>query len=199
MPSVLKALSALESEGEEDLSCSASQSPMSPLSPVDTNPHDFLGVDLVVSRRAINCLSIVLCGGFSREEQVAPLSLVVPLLRRRRPGEAGDRDVVHCSQLLAWINSHLCLNDVVYPSLSLAQHPHPSRTSTLTALTQDHPPEIASSGAGEASPLPVSPPVRVLEGLSTLSAARPTVLVDFHSSTYMLVATSGPIPRKVQL
>ena len=183
MPAILRALS-LENSAEEDLiSQDASQ--------------DFLGVDLMVSRRAVNALGIIICGGYSREEQVVPLSSLVPLWRSRKAISSDisdEREFLHCAVFLNWFNNHLCVNDVVYPSLSFQTY-----QARSSALLNDNPPEIHSNTL-ENSPvasLPVAPPIRVLESLSTLSSSRPTVLHDFHSSTYIHAVTSGPIPRKM--
>lgn len=117
------------------------------------------------------------------------------------------------AHFLSWFNSHLCVNEVIYPSMHLQSSPltssrAPSGIINMNALLNDNPPEIppsdvshssltsSSSATASSMTLPVSPPMRVLESLSTLSASRPTVLHDFHSSTYLHIVTAGPIPRK---
>lgn len=183
MPAILRALSMENSTEDEVLSSDTS--------------HDFIGLDLMISRRAVNALGVIICGGYSREEQVVPLSSLVPLWRSKKTivsDISDEREFIHCAVFLNWFNSHICVNDVIYPTLSFQSY-----QARSSALLNDNPPEIHSNTL-ENSPvasLPVAPPIRVLESLSTLSSSRPTVLHDFHSSTYIHAVTSGPIPRKM--
>lgn len=156
--------------------------------------------------RASHCVfrHVIICGGYSREEQVSPLSNLFPQWRSSvfsKEASTDEREAVHCGVFLSWFNSHLCVNEVVYPSLSLQSHPsHQSHypralSSTYTGLLNDPPPELGPSASHDTA-LPVSPPSRVTEALSTLAASRPTTLADFHMSTHLHIVTSGPIHRK---
>lgn len=168
IPTILKALCG---DGEliasnvdlsvDDLSSSSYDSATGA---VLTNSTEF-----AVGKRILDALSLIICGGYSRDQSVPFLSSLHPLwssdndssMRSSRDGLDGDdQQQVAFSELLEWLNMHLAMNDVLYPPITTATGATvvSASDSTSTGNSATSPSSSSTvSGASGSSSNPNSP------------------------------------------
>lgn len=124
-------------------------------------------LDFFVTRRLVNALGLVLCGGQSRDQAVTPLSALHPLW------ESSDSNAkLEARDLVSWINLHLSMNDLLYPALQA--------------------PALLDNGMEEPSKDTKSQqPQRVTMSLASLSRFSPTVLSGASATTVVHAVTCG--------
>lgn len=171
-------------------------------------PYDFIHsvpADFSLSRRAVDCLGLILCGGFSREEPVTCISMLNPFLNT--DGDPGSRvsksiemiDInnrqISFSDLSPWLEAHMCVNEIYYPNISSPSLIAPRNKPHATMLFgQDDGARIEKSRPSpvqDQSNIEVQEPIRLSIPLSSLCRSKPTVMTGM-STTVMHTVTSGP-------
>lgn len=137
------------------------------------------GGEILLSRKAINSLGLLLCGGWSRDREVRPLWSVFPNSAQH---VSVSNDWTPCfafADVVSWIDSKLSANELLYPN------PSPVLTSSPRFRPGDADSPSSPSTSSNA-------PVRELYPLSSLSQSSPLAIAGFNHSTYIHLVTAGP-------
>lgn len=151
-------------------------------------------VDFAISRKTVDALGLIVCGGYSRDQAVTSLSSLFPAFSTH----AADTDTamrssketfedagaggntISFSELSAWINVHMSMNDTLYP-VSVS----PSYGSIPCSPTARDMPHISAMSATEADASKdssgaannkVQQPSRTINTVPSLSRSKPTII-----------------------
>lgn len=144
-------------------------------------------VDFAISRKTVDALGLIVCGGYSRDQAVTALSTLFPAfsthhaesdtaMRSSKEGGLEDAEAaatISFSELSAWINVHMSMNDMLYPvSVSPSYGAIPC---SPTAREMIH---ISAMNATDAdsSKAQVQQPSRTINTVPSLSRSKPTII-----------------------
>jgi len=149
-------------------------------------------VDFAISKKTVDALGLIVCGGYSRDQAVPSLSSLFPSLNgnasesdhvMRTSKETFDENdassTIPFSELSAWINIHMSMNDTLYP-VSVS----PSYGSIPCSPTTREIPHISAMSASEADASKEGAsainkgqfPSRTISPVSSLSRSKPTII-----------------------
>lgn len=164
-------------------------------------------VDFTISKKTVDALGLIVCGGYSRDQAVAQLSSLFPVLNGSADHDASmhskesfqDADVlptIAFSELSAWINVHMSMNDTLYP-VSVS----PSYGSIPCSPTTRDMPHISAmsatdADAGKDSPsnasLKAQQPSRTVNTVSSLSRSKPTIINGCSTTVINVIGSLVP-------
>ena len=140
--------------------------------------------DFSISRKTLDALGLIICGGFSRDQAVPTLSQLYPTFHTTGEHDSGkecdDSTTVPFSELSGWINGHMSMNDLLYPvSVSPSYGAIPcsptsrdmAHISAMNATDADANKEGPNSLASKQQQ-----PCRTINPVSSLSRAKPTII-----------------------
>lgn len=164
--------------------------------------------EFTVGKKILDALTLIICGGYSRDQSVPLLSTLHPLwssdndssMRSSRDGLDGDdQQRVAFSELLDWLNMHLAMNDVLYPPIS-SNGTQASSSTTVSGSTSNSgtspgsPSGSSSSFESDTNSSNVNSksnqPSRSFTAITSLTRSVPLVVTGC-SSTFMHIVTSS--------
>uniref|UniRef100_A0A7S3MFR8 C-CAP/cofactor C-like domain-containing protein n=1 Tax=Spumella elongata TaxID=89044 RepID=A0A7S3MFR8_9STRA len=146
-------------------------------------------VDFAIAKKTVDALGLIVCGGYSRDQAVPQLSSLFPVLNgseessvmRQGKGPFAELPTIAFSELSAWINVHMSMNDTLYPvsvspsygaipcSPTTRDMPH---ISTMSATDADAAGKDSPSTAREKA----QQPSRTVNTVTSLSRSKPTII-----------------------
>lgn len=169
-------------------------------------------VDFAIAKKTVDALGLIICGGYSRDQAVANLSSLFPVfnahaadfeqaMRTSREkfeaNEGAPAPTIPFSELSAWINVHLSMNDTLYPvsvSPSYGAIPcsptsrdmsHTTHISAMSATDADASKEVGGSAQSKGQA-----PMRTVNPVSSLSRAKPTIINGCSTTVVHVVGGS---------
>lgn len=149
-------------------------------------------VDFAIAKKTVDALGLIVCGGYSRDQAVPHLSSLFPVLngsehdtamRQSKEifSDAEALPTIAFSELSAWINVHMSMNDTLYPvSVSPSYGPIPCsptsrdmpHISAMNATDADTAGKDSLSNASSKA----QQPSRTVNTVSSLSRSKPTII-----------------------
>jgi hypothetical protein len=165
-------------------------------------------VDFQISRKTVDALGLIVCGGYSRDQAVSHLSSLFPAFHahgesdhvvspsRERSTSPGDgATTIPFSELSAWINVHMSMNDILYPvSISPSYGAIPC-SPTSRDMSHAHISAMSATDADAAKEAGLSAskgqqPMRSVNPVSSLSRAKPTIINGCSTTVVHVVGGS---------
>jgi hypothetical protein len=167
-------------------------------------------VDFAISKKTVDALGLIVCGGYSRDQAVPNLSALFPAFHgpseshehamrtsKETFDDADAAPTIPFSELSSWINVHMSMNDMLYP-VSVS----PSYGSIPCSPTSREMPHISTMSATDADASKESAnvfkaqqPSRTVNPVSSLSRSKPTI-INGCSTTVVHVIGGGLMSTK---
>lgn len=149
-------------------------------------------VDFAITRKTVDALGLIVCGGYSRDQAVNSLSTLFPAFSvahadadtamrtsKETFEDASASATISFSELSAWINVHMSMNDTLYP-VSVS----PSYGSIPCSPTAREIPHISAMSAtdadatkdGASAAIKAQQPSRTINTVPSLARSKPTII-----------------------
>ncbi len=150
--------------------------------------------EFLVCKRSVDALGLIVCGGYSRDQTVAPLSGLYPAwssgddyssYKASQDIEQMDSGLtVNSNEFISWINVHLSMNDLIYP-ISLS----PNFGNISSPPMKDCNSVSADYDASKDSRNPQ--PSRTINTFASLSRYTPTLISASNTTVLHLVGVAS--------
>lgn len=177
-----------------------------------SSPSDYhtkgSGSDFLLSKRTLDCLGFVLCGGNTKLTTSSDISMLYPCLSWGPDlSVTSSIDMIDMidhpsppySDVIKWLERSLCNNENFYPSIPSSNVRFSSTNDLSDTFNNENNNDNMSFGNKSASPVSSgtnnnTAPARVLIPPAHLSRSKPTQVFNHNSTTRMHIATGQLTP-----
>eukprot|EP01038_Epipyxis_sp_PR26KG_P015941 gene15941-21631_t len=167
-------------------------------------------VEFSVSKRIVDSLGLIICGGYSRDQHISSISTLYP--GWNADFDSGSKhsvdfmegyNTVSFTELSSWIDLHLCTNDLLYPVQTTSSYGNQSINSPSARDNINHSNSFDGNEKFDPSnsnnnfnfdSKQMQVPIRILNTVSSLSRFTPTV-INSCNTTMLQVITTAPLKQ----